>query len=67
MSPEPDKYAALICPRHGQVFLTQAEYIRQMKDVNEVWRCPEPNLREHAPAICGRICDFDDDYWEETR
>jgi len=45
---------AVRCPKHGRVFLTQAEYTRQMCIANELWICP----------LCNRSAQFDDDNYE---
>lgn len=47
---------AVSCPNHGQIFLTQMEYDRQMDDKNIGWICP-----------CGQLADFDRDNWEDER
>lgn len=50
---------AVICPVHGQVFLTVEEYSIQMGLYDQLWSCP----------ICGNFAEWDDDnydeYWEE--
>lgn len=52
----PTRYA-VICPVHGQVFLTRDEYNMQMLRANSRWKCPR----------CGKISNFDDDnYYEST-
>lgn len=50
---------AVICPRHGQVFLSLHEYDQQMDRPSDFWRCP----------LCGLHSEFDDnnyDDWTET-
>ena len=37
---EPGPYA-VICPNHGQVFLSSPEYDWQMNRPNSLWRCPD--------------------------
>lgn len=44
---------AVICPTHGQVFLTDKEYESQMDKPNSVWFCP-----------CGQESEWDDDNYE---
>jgi len=44
---------AVICPEHGQVFLTDEEYDAQMDAPDAVWRCP-----------CGQRAEWDDDNYE---
>ena len=46
---------AIICRKHGQVFLTRAEYSRQSGLVDRLWTCPR----------CGRKSNWDDDNYEE--
>ena len=48
---------AVICPRHGQVFLTEAEYERQMLNPDNLWECAQPD--------CPARAEFDDDNWEK--
>jgi hypothetical protein len=45
---------AVLCPTHGQVFLTDAEYDKQMDDPETLWTCP----------ICGERAEWDDDNYE---
>lgn len=56
MAPEiqitPTPYA-VHCRLHGLVYLSQAEYDRQMDDPNSLWKCP-----------CGRLAEWDDDNYE---
>ena len=47
--------AGVICPNHGKVDLTRADYMRQLSNPNAFWKCP----------LCGDSCDFDDDRYEE--
>ncbi len=56
-----DHYAVVICPVHGRVFLTAAEYHRQMAAPDYGWRCPA--LVDTAP--CWEPARWSDDYWEE--
>lgn len=37
---------AVNCRQHGLVYLTEAEYIRQMEDSDSLWKCPDC----HEPA-----------------
>lgn len=52
-SPEPTQFA-VICPDHGQVFLTYDEYNRQLRKANSLWMCP----------LCGQSSTWDDDNYE---
>ena len=45
---------AVICPDHGQVFLTDKEYDAQMDNPDLLWTCPE----------CGKPSQWDDDNYE---
>lgn len=51
---EPGPYA-VICPNHGQVFLSSPEYDWQMNRPNSLWQCP----------LCGEEADWDDDNYED--
>lgn len=31
---------AVTCPRHGTVYLTYDEYMRQLARVDDLWSCP---------------------------
>lgn len=44
------------CPKDGPVYLTQAEYNRQIRKPDSRWQCPECN---HEP------CDWDDENYEK--
>lgn len=44
------------CRTHGKVFLTEAEYQRQMWNPDNGWTCPE----------CGADADWDDDNYEAS-
>jgi uncharacterized C2H2 Zn-finger protein len=46
---------AVICPTHGQVFLNQAGYFRQMDFPGAKWICPR----------CGAVSEWDDDNYEK--
>ena len=52
---------AVLCPTHGQVYLTRAEYNLQMMAADSSWQCPrirkEVNERYHF--ICGATSEFD--------
>lgn len=41
---------AVICPTHGQVFLTEQEYDFQLSRPDRTWMCP-----------CGESAQWDDD------
>ena len=45
---------AVICPDHGQVFLTDAEYDAQMDKPDSLWTCP----------LCGKPSEWDDHNYE---
>lgn len=69
-STEPTAYA-VICPAHGRVYLTQAEYSRQMDQPDSLWKCPrweyDAATKEGDPARvgpCGEPSEFDDDTHE---
>lgn len=47
---------AVICPEHGQKFMTHDEYMRQMCAPDSRWACPD----------CGRVSQFDDDNYESA-
>lgn len=46
----------LICPEHGGIFLTEAQYYEQLLNADERWKCP----------TCDSICEFDDDHFEKS-
>lgn len=48
---------AVVCPDHGQVFLTESEYNRQMGNPDRFWACP------HAGPRCYPVA-FDDLHYE---
>jgi hypothetical protein len=54
-SPTPTPWAVL-CQAHGQVFLTEAEYDRQLMRPDSVWECPR--------AGCSHFARWDDDNYE---
>jgi hypothetical protein len=62
-----DEYAAIICPIHGTVFLTQAEYNRQMDKPDSIWKCPKFETHKDRMGLCGQPSEFDDDFWERKR
>jgi hypothetical protein len=45
---------AILCREHGQQFLTDDEYGRQLCRPDARWTCPK----------CGRVSDWDDDNYE---
>jgi len=46
---------AVICPRDGTVYLTEKEYMSQLKLPDKMWECP----------ICGKMpVRFDDENFE---
>jgi hypothetical protein len=49
---------AVICRTHGQVYITEDDYVKQLSMPDALWTCPE----------CGGVAEFDDDnyeYWTE--
>jgi len=63
-APEPTQFA-VICPEHGQVFLTVDAYRFQLNHPDTPWRCPKW-CAEPADMIgpCGAMSEFDDDNLE---
>lgn len=60
-----EKYARMICPKHGEIYLTRTEYFAQMGDSDRVWECTEMCTEPaHLIGPCGAECDFDDIYIE---
>lgn len=53
LSTEPTYYA-VVCPTHGQQFLTEDEYGRQLCRPDSRWTCP----------VCGATSSWDDDNYE---
>lgn len=51
----PDSPFAVICPDHGQVFLTEDEYIEQLTNADERWYCP----------LCFILAEFDDENYSK--
>jgi hypothetical protein len=45
---------AVICPRHGQVFMNADGYFRQMDFTDSKWICPK----------CGANAEWDDENFE---
>lgn len=52
---------AVRCMYHGLVYLTYDEYVKQMENPNDLWRCPRfiPDK-----GYCGSPSEFDDDNYE---
>lgn len=48
-------YAVVICPIHGNMPLTEAEYEKQLLAANVSWHCPS----------CGATAEFDDSAFED--
>ena len=48
---------AVICPAHGQVFLTAEQYMKQLMLPDMRWTC----------IICGEVAEFDDENYESTQ
>jgi len=55
MKAEPTPWAVL-CRKHGQQFLSAAEYDRQMNRPDARWTCP----------CCGATSTWDDDNYEAS-
>lgn len=50
------RYAQVKCPDHGDVGLTEQQYVDQMKELpNHPFECP----------ICHQPAVFDEQYWQE--
>jgi hypothetical protein len=47
---------AIICPDHGRVYLSSAEYERQMRLPDDRWICPRD----------GKVSEWDDDNYERA-
>jgi Fe2+ or Zn2+ uptake regulation protein len=45
---------AVICPNHGQVFITFEEYMEQLDKPDSFWKCTK----------CNQISEFDDNNYE---
>jgi hypothetical protein len=60
-----EKYARMICPEHGEIYLSRSEYDQQMCNADRGWLCTEM-CTEPVEMIgpCGAECDFDDIYIE---
>ncbi len=54
ITPNPETPWAVICPKHGQVFLPEAEYIAQMNRPDKLWEC-----------LCGRDAEWDDENYDK--
>src|ERR1700682_2543078 len=61
--PNIERYVAIRCPKHGQQFLDQFEYNRQMAQPGTVWTCPAWET-EDPVGVCGRPSEFDDAFLE---
>lgn len=46
----------VICPEHGEQYLSYEQYMKQFLDANEVWRCPMP--------WCNKSSEFDQVWYE---
>jgi hypothetical protein len=46
---------AVVCHKHGRVFLTQQQYDKQMIVADAFWICP----------VCGDVASWDDDNYEK--
>lgn len=47
---------AVICPRHGRVYMTREVYELQLRAHDSLWLCPQ----------CGQESTFDDETWEAS-
>ncbi len=61
---------AVLCPEHGRVFLTEAEYTRQLHRPDASWKCPRyvfsaEDVRNGTIGPCGAPSSFDDLTYEE--
>ena len=56
-SPTPTPYA-VNCKEHGLVYLTEAEYDRQMMLPDSLWQCPR--------AGCSHFATWDDENYEQA-
>lgn len=56
---------AVICPHHGRVYLTKANYDWQMSMPGRGWECPR-FVTEPVDTMgpCGAPSEFDDDTYE---
>jgi hypothetical protein len=54
IKPNPETPWAVICPKHGRVFLSEQEYIAQMRRADRLWEC-----------LCGREAEWDDANYDE--
>lgn len=46
---------AVLCPVHGQVFLSRNEYMSQLSRANDRWFCP----------LCHETCEWDDNNYDK--
>jgi len=52
---KPNPYG-IVCPNHGEVELTEEQYIAQLMNPDALWKCP----------ICNYPSDFDQDKYEDV-
>jgi hypothetical protein len=78
-APAPTPWA-VICPWHKRVFLTHDEYVEQLDNVNDIWRCThlvdaesglgrvpevEPSATDEPKMRpCGLRSEWDDENYE---
>jgi hypothetical protein len=54
------------CPIHGQVYLTEREYDRQIMCGHKAWACPRVDVDPNRFGLCGEESDFDVDHLEAS-
>jgi len=63
-APAPTPWA-VICPWHGRVYLTEPEYVEQLDNTKDVWRCTQVISGAdvgYEPLVirqCGLRCEWD--------
>lgn len=59
---------AVLCPKHGRVYLSEAEYERQLALVATRWTCPQAcsplDVIPDEAGICGEVCEWDDETYD---
>jgi hypothetical protein len=55
---------AVICPKHGRVYLTHDEYVDQLDQADDLWRCTKL-VDGDPPAACGLASEWDGDEDDE--
>lgn len=64
-SSQPTRYAVL-CDVHGRVYLTEAEYRRQLDRSDSRWVCPRMDADPKRFGLCGAESEFDDETWDKA-